>query len=683
MFLRFYGLDEQPFSVTPDPRFLYMGPAQQEAYASLVYGIETGRGFMALIAAPGLGKTTLVLRLMERLRDSAVTAFLSQTHTNSWEFLKNLLLDLNVKPTGKDLSDLQGQLRDVLIQGLQSGRRIVLVIDEAQNLDDSVLEMIRMLSNFETPEAKLLQTVMVGQPPLADKLARPHLVQLRQRISIITRFPPLRADEVGKYIHHRLRVAGHKGGSLFTPGAMGLIARYSRGVPRIINNLCFNALSLGYAKGQKRVDESTLREVIADLNLESLGVGHGSTRPGAPQPTSAQGAVKNAQEDSPAKPTVDAPRQEIGSQHVEVGGNALLDRVDFSDYSPDWLGGASSGPLYSSRRTTGTHHISDYRLEALALLAIVAVSVSVWNASWLGPSLDFLERAIWTTPDKRPQQTNLSTIGRPGVVPTPQSVRAPAPEESPTDQVDVDGNKGNSQQAAADSPQKDRSVATSVGSPEQEPSGAPVMDERADSARRDSPSARRRRASHSGRSAYVDDLGARGARGKLIVQSSVHGARITINGRSNSRWVTPNLFSLAAGTYIVSVSRGEYLTWTRRVHVDEGRKNWVTAYLTSDQGGGIFIVDTDPAGMQVFIDGKPYGTSRVEAVLPAGWHVCAVLPGQGLRPVMGEFHLNPGEALTKKIRVTAAVPASAAPPRPGPEGANTGNSTSARQGRMP
>ena len=245
MFLQFYGLREQPFGVTPDPRFLYMGPAQQEAFSSLVYGIETGRGFMALIASPGLGKTTIILKLMETLRESARTAFLFQTHTNSEEFLRNLIADLDIEPCGNDLGELQRQLGDLLIQEAKSGKRIVVIIDEAQNLTDGILEMVRMLSNFETPQAKLLQIVLVGQPQLADKLASPHLEQLRQRISIITHFPPLADGDIPPYIDHRLRVAGFQGSDLFTQAALGLIAAYSKGIPRNINNICFQALSLG------------------------------------------------------------------------------------------------------------------------------------------------------------------------------------------------------------------------------------------------------------------------------------------------------------------------------------------------------------------------------------------------------------------------------------------------------
>src|SRR5579872_356578 len=271
MFLDYYGLNEQPFGVTPDPRFLYVGPAQQEALSSLVYGIEMGRGFMALIASPGLGKTTILLQLMERLRHSARTAFLFQTHATPHEFLRSLLLDLEIDPVNGDLGDLQRQLGEVLIAEAKAERRIVVAIDEAQNLDDQLLETVRTLSNFETPQEKLLQIILVGQPQLADKLAAPQLEQLRQRISIVTHFPPLGSQDVPKYIDHRLLVAGYKGPSLFTPAALRLIVTYSKGVPRNINNLCFQALSLGYAQNRKKIDDAMMAEVIADLSLESLG----------------------------------------------------------------------------------------------------------------------------------------------------------------------------------------------------------------------------------------------------------------------------------------------------------------------------------------------------------------------------------------------------------------------------
>jgi len=693
MFLQFYGLNEQPFGVTPDPRFLYLGPAHQEAFASLVYGIETGRGFMALIAPPGLGKTTMVLRLMEKLRDSALTAFLFQTHTDSKEFLKNLLLDLDVEPTGQDLSDLQAQLQKLLIKGSGAGKRLVVVIDEAQNLDDSVLEMIRMLSNFETPEAKLLQTVLVGQPALADRLARPDLAQLRQRISIITHFPLLRGDEVEKYIEHRLRVAGYKGGRLFVPAALALIARYSRGVPRVINNLCFHALSLGYAKDQKKIDVTTLREVIADLNLESLGDG----RKGAPpvkQAAAVEGAFKGVGESFGGGPRPAGPGVHIGSHSTETD-NDLLDRVDFSSYMPDWTGGADRNPRYSPRQgRVATGRKSNNRMGVLAVLTVAAVAVCAWRAPWLGPSLDFLEQEVFGEPDTTPIQQTLPTTNRPANAElTRDGQVAAAPHRDTPWGADAADVKSSAQKAGGGSSPKTL-VASPVGSPDMQGSvaslgnsvdaqgsvanpansvdaqGSVTNPTRSRGAQLRTPwhatmakkavaivpsgaAERGRRTFLSGKDASVDDMGARGVRGKLIVQSSVRGARITINDSHNPKWVTPHMFSLVAGTYIVSVSMGGYATWSQRVHVDEGRDKWLVAQLSSDETG-ILTVETEPPGMQVYIDGRSYGLSRVVTVLQAGWHTCEVIPPAGLKPLVGRFHLDPGEALTKRIQVTTS-----------------------------
>ncbi len=271
MFLEHYGLREQPFGVTPDPRFLYFSPSHREALASLQYGIECGRGFLGLIAKPGMGKTTLLFRLLEKLRGSARTAFLFQTRCDSLGLMRSILADLGVDVPGQDLVQMQGQLNEILVRESRSGRPFVLVVDEAQNLDDSVLETIRMLSNFETPRAKLMHIILAGQPQLADKLARPDMVQLRQRLSIVSRLTHLSMAETADYISHRLQVAGYKGKQLFTPEALASIRYTSHGIPRDINNICFHALTLGFAKGQKTIDASILAEVLSDLNIELLG----------------------------------------------------------------------------------------------------------------------------------------------------------------------------------------------------------------------------------------------------------------------------------------------------------------------------------------------------------------------------------------------------------------------------
>ena len=270
MLLDHYGLREQPFGVTPNPRYLYLSPTHREALASLVYGIEAGRGFVSLIAKPGMGKTTLLFQLLERLGPTARTVFLFQTQCDPREFVRSVLTDLGIDASTDDLAAMQARLTTTLIAEMRADHRFVLVIDEAQNLEDSVLEVVRMLSNFETPRNKLMQIVLAGQPQLADKLARPSMVQLRQRVSIVSRLQPLNRAETSEYIDHRLVVAGYPGGELFTSGARALIASASEGIPRNINNICFNALSLGYATGRRVVDSQTVQEVTADLDLEGM-----------------------------------------------------------------------------------------------------------------------------------------------------------------------------------------------------------------------------------------------------------------------------------------------------------------------------------------------------------------------------------------------------------------------------
>lgn len=270
MFLDFYRLRQQPFGDTPDPRFLYLSKTHCEALASLFYGIESGRGFLALIAGAGLGKTTLLFQLLDRLQHSSRTVFLSKAQGDSREFLRYLLAKLGIETQGRDLADLHNALDGVLDQETCAGRRFVLVIDEAQELGDSVLETVRLLSAIETPQTKKLQIVLSGQPPLADKLANPGLAQLRQRISILGRLGTLNLEDTARYIEHRLRVAGREGRALFTSRALKRIAEVSHGIPRNINNLCFGALSVGYALEQERIDVAIIDEVAADLDMEAV-----------------------------------------------------------------------------------------------------------------------------------------------------------------------------------------------------------------------------------------------------------------------------------------------------------------------------------------------------------------------------------------------------------------------------
>ena len=246
---------------------MYLGPGHREALASLYYGIEANRGFLSLIARPGMGKTTLLFHLLAKFDHTARTAFLFQTQCSSREFMRFLLAEIGIESESQDFVKMHEQFNRCLVQEARAGKRFIVVIDEAQNLDASVLETVRLLSDFETPQAKLLQIILVGQPGLADKLATPQLVQLRQRITSVSGLSPLNREEIGKFMDHRLQVAGHRGARLFSPEAQELIAQVSEGIPRQINNYCFHSLSLACAMRKKIVEVGMVREVIHDLDI--------------------------------------------------------------------------------------------------------------------------------------------------------------------------------------------------------------------------------------------------------------------------------------------------------------------------------------------------------------------------------------------------------------------------------
>jgi HSP20 family molecular chaperone IbpA len=215
--------------------------------------------------------------------------FLFQTQCDSREFFRYILSELGIKTPRMGLVSMHKRLNEVLFSEMLAGRRFVIIVDEAQDLDGPVLETIRLLSDFETPHAKLLEIVLAGQPQLAEKLAEPSLSQLRQRIAIVRRLEPLSAQETACYIEHRLKVAGYSGGLLFAPDALALITAQSQGIPREINNICFNALSLGEARGCQVISGEIAQEVLANITVDSImpqSRAQGSPAPAIPLRTS-------------------------------------------------------------------------------------------------------------------------------------------------------------------------------------------------------------------------------------------------------------------------------------------------------------------------------------------------------------------------------------------------------------
>jgi general secretion pathway protein A len=268
MYTDYFGFREKPFSITPDPRFFYTNPRYQEAYASLLYGIHERRGFIVLTGEIGTGKTTLLRRLMQNMEPHIRFVFFYNTTLTFEEILDFICQELGLPiQEARRLHKLQ-VLNQFLMDRLARGETVVLLIDEAQNLGEEVLENLRLLSNLETATEKLLQIVIVGQPELETKLNQYELRQLKQRIAIQCRLERLDDEEVGPFIHYRLSAVGYKRQQLFTPDAIQEIAYYSKGFPRLINILCDNALLIAYAISQKRITTEIVREAAEDLRLE-------------------------------------------------------------------------------------------------------------------------------------------------------------------------------------------------------------------------------------------------------------------------------------------------------------------------------------------------------------------------------------------------------------------------------
>ena len=267
-FLRHFGFRESPFGVTPNPAFLFSSRMHLAALQAMIQSIESNLGFTVLLGDPGLGKTTLLLQLLTQYRNSARTAFIFQTQCKRYELLRYLASELELPVMKRDEVSLHRRLKEMLVDEARAGRKVLIFIDEAQNLQQSSLEAIRLLSDFETARAKLLHIILSGSARLGRMLLTPELSQLAQRISTVCRLEPLNPEEVNSYITYRLRVAGCKvAENLFSPESLAQVAEQSEGVPRVVNSICYRALSLAYSVGERRVSATLVRQAARDLDL--------------------------------------------------------------------------------------------------------------------------------------------------------------------------------------------------------------------------------------------------------------------------------------------------------------------------------------------------------------------------------------------------------------------------------
>lgn len=269
MYCEFFGFKERPFTITPNPRFIFLSKTHKEVFAHLLYGVRLHCGFIEITGEVGTGKTTALRTLLNQLEnDSFRLALIFNPSLTALELLRSINAEFGIESTASTAVDLLHALNSFLLQENAAGRTVVLVIDEAQNLQPAVLEQIRMLSNLETETDKLIQIILVGQPELATMLARPELRQLNQRITVRYHLRPMDFDDTRAYILHRLAVAGSQGSVNFTPWAVRKIYRYSNGYPRLINILCDRSLLVAYTENSRKINLSMVNTAIQELQQQ-------------------------------------------------------------------------------------------------------------------------------------------------------------------------------------------------------------------------------------------------------------------------------------------------------------------------------------------------------------------------------------------------------------------------------
>lgn len=267
MYKEFFGLKEYPFSLTPDPRFIVFTPVYNELLASLYYGIEMAKGLIVLMGEVGTGKTTAIRWIIRRFDSSVLAAYIFNPHLSIEEFYHHLTEMLGIKDWANKTA-LLTQMGKLLEERHRRGLRTVLIVDEAHELSDEVLEEIRLLLNFESDNAKHLQIILTGQPELREKLKQQNLRQLKQRVALRCRMPALpNVNEVERYITQRLSIAGSSQPNIFSPGAIDFIFQCSEGIPRQINNLCDNAMIAAYAENEQTIGRSIIEEIADNLDL--------------------------------------------------------------------------------------------------------------------------------------------------------------------------------------------------------------------------------------------------------------------------------------------------------------------------------------------------------------------------------------------------------------------------------
>ena len=395
MYRSFFNLTCKPFDLNPNPAFMFLSRTHKKALTYLDYGIRERAGFVLLTGEVGCGKTTIIRDLISKHLDRVVLAKVFNTKVSSEQLLSMINDDFGLVVQGKDKIELLRDLNHFLVDQYAKGNQPLLIIDEAQNLTLETLEEIRMLSNLEASDAKLLQIILVGQPELRSLLAKPELRQLRQRISIQCNLQPLNRQEVEEYILHRLQVAGNRDALHFEPKALDLIFMYCCGIPRLVNIICDFILLAAYAEEVRDVDEAMIYDIVGDLDFDS--------HYWAQEPT-AEGEEAAAVSPGASRPAPPRPAPLWSESRIEDNFSRLNQRM--GEFESDALA-AAQVPL---------KQLND-RLEQMQ--DVLAQQIDKTNAA-----VAELNKKIDEQPEQVPEQVPVSE-------PVQQSVQEDPPEKSP------------------------------------------------------------------------------------------------------------------------------------------------------------------------------------------------------------------------------------------------------------
>jgi len=360
MYLKFFGLREAPFNLTPDPKFFFNSEHHREALAGLYYGIKSKKGFIVVTGEVGTGKTTVIRKLLRNLEATHRSVFIFNTLLTFDELFEAILRDLDIEPAAGRVA-MHQQLNEFLLDQLKKGHIVSLLIDEAQNLGADSLEAVRLLSNLETDREKLLQIILVGQPELDVKLNSRSLRQLKQRVSLWCQLDRLNRVEMDAYIAHRLAVAGYEGPEIFTQSSLQSIWEQSAGTPRLINTICDNALLTAFAMSVKTVSPDVIREVVQDLQLISDTQGRDLSQVERKEPSQPfkqnPGRITNFVDDvgrSKSEPEEVVEPSRVQHAPVEAVSNLVLRR---ERVNADWR--SSDGDEFQARRQKNVARIAD------------------------------------------------------------------------------------------------------------------------------------------------------------------------------------------------------------------------------------------------------------------------------------------------------------------------------------